>query len=55
MKTLMSILDHFLGYFERAEAARRDAYLAKSTNIQDLEMRMREFERSDSPFGRGGY
>lgn len=54
MKTLMSLIDQFLGYFERAELARRDAYLAQSTSIQDLEMRMREFERADSPFGRHG-
>jgi hypothetical protein len=49
--TMFAFLLHHLGhFFERAERRRRDDYLASSSNLADLERRMREVDSKSYPF-----
>lgn len=45
MKALAKILDRVWAALENGERARRDDWLAQSTDIHELEQRIRQLER----------
>ncbi|WP_420992148.1 DUF3563 family protein [Cupriavidus sp. 30B13] len=42
-----SVLERFLAWFDRSEQDRHHGYLSSSTDLHDLERRMRSLERND--------
>ena len=49
MESIWNLFRHLRGISERRERERRDAYLAESTDLYDLEYRMRELDRNTQP------
>ena len=48
MKTVVEFVKKLLVSIMQTEQQRREAYLAKSADIHDLEYRMRELDRQES-------
>jgi hypothetical protein len=44
------VLHQLASFFERSEQRRRDAYLASSSDLGDLERRMRTIDSNGRPF-----
>lgn len=49
MNSIISFLKNWAESTERRERERREAYLAQSTDIYDLEYRLRELDREFTP------
>ena len=50
MKTVVEFVKKLLASITQTEQQRREAYLAKSADIHDLEYRMRELDRQESHY-----